>query len=695
VNPLAITLLMLVAGAAFAALAWRKLRIVAALQPQVRWDRPAARLLSVLRNGLLQQRMIRGEWKPGLMHLVIFIGFFSLLLRKLQLIVIGYDETFAISGTAGALFAATKELVEVAVLAAVGYALYRRLLLKPKRLEPNREGLLVLGLIALIMLTDLAFDGFRFAQLAASVPAIAHERDYAPIGAWLAAALSDWPQARLAAGAHFFYWAQMLTVFGFLVLLPLGEHFHIVTALPALFLRRGGPANVVPGVDLAALLDDNADPAALRVGVRSAADLVWKDALDAFTCTECGRCKDACPTFLTGKPLSMKWVNDSLKHHLLAQRGPLLAGADAQAAMPALVGGVIGVDTLWACTTCGYCEAACPIELEHLPKFYRMRQHQVMMAGEFPRELARVFSAYEVQANPWGLPADTRGDWARDCGVAIATSAADVAALDWLFYVGSAESFDPRGQKIARAFADILHAAGVRFAILGAHEPTTGECVRRVGNEMLFQQLARTLVERFDALGVTRIVTCDPHAFNSLKNEYPAFGGHWQVLHHTQLIARLLDAGRIDVQANLERAMLHDPCYLGRHNGEYEAPRAILRRLCRDTPLEFPLQREKAMCCGAGGGRMWMEEKIGQRINVARVQQALPQSPAVIASACPYCAVMLGDGIKGIDREAQIDSKDIAELVAAALLLPTTAATAGAGPGSPSGAAQGPRLHGG
>lgn len=256
-------------------------------------------------------------------------------------------------------------------------------------------------------------------------------------------------------------------------------------------------------------------------------------------------------------------------------------------------------------------------------------------------------------------------------------------SLPTLFYVGSAESFDPRGQKIARAFTDILRAAGVRFAILGAGEPTTGECVRRVGNEMLFQQLARSLVEQFNALGVTRIVTCDPHAFNSLKNEYPAFGGHWQVLHHTQLIAQLLEAGRIDVEATLERAMLHDPCYLGRHNGEFEAPRAILRRLSRDVPLEFPLSREKAMCCGAGGGRMWMEEKIGRRINVARIEQALPQSPAVIASACPYCAVMLGDGIKDIQREAQTTSMDIAELVAAALVRPPMLPTASAGPDKP------------
>jgi Fe-S oxidoreductase len=460
----------------------------------------------------------------------------------------------------------------------------------------------------------------------------------------------------------------MVTVFSFLVLLPAGEHFHIVTALPTLYFRRGRPANVVPGVDLARLMDDSADAAEMKVGVRSAADLVWKDALDAFTCTECGRCKDSCPTFLTGKPLSMKWVNDSLKRHLMDQRKAIVAGGEAAAELPALVGGVISEDTLWACTTCGYCEAACPIELEHLPRFYRMRQHQVMMAGEFPHELKAVFHGYEVQGNPWGLPSDTRGAWAHDLDVPVVQGPEDMASVDWLFYVGSAESFEPRGQKIARAFVEILREAGIRFAILGASEPTTGECVRRAGNEMLFQQLAAALVETFNGLGVKRIVTCDPHAYNSLKNEYPEFGGQWQVVHHSQFIAELLADRRIEVGQVFERVLLHDPCYLGRHNGEYDAPRAVLQRVVKDTPLEFPLHREKAMCCGAGGARMWMEERIGQRINVARVQQGLALAPSIIATACPYCAVMLNDGTKDTHSDEQVATQDIAQLVASAMV---------------------------
>ena len=669
-SPLGITLLMLAGFAGFAWLSWRKLAIVVRLQPELRWDHPAARLKAVLVNGFLQQRMIARDWKPGLMHAVIFLGFMALLLRKLQLIAIGYHEPFVFPGLAGGLFAALKDFVEVAVLAALSYAFWRRYVRPPRRLEPNREALLVLVLITVIMVTDLLYDGFRFALFAGADAGIAHERAFAFAGGAIASALGGLPADTLHAGYQLSYWVQLATVFSFLVILPTGEHFHIATALPTLFFRRGGPTNAVPAVDLEKMMSDDADAGDLRVGVHTARDLIWKDGLDAFTCTECGRCKDACPTFLTGKPLSLKWVNDSLKHHLVAQREALLApapAADAEDPLPPLVGTVISEDTLWACTTCGYCEAACPIELEHLSKFFKLRQHRVMMDGEFPHELKPVFEAYESQSNPWGLPSQTRADWARELEVPRWTAASQAGDFDVLFYVGSAQSFDPRGQKIARAFVQVLKAAGVRFAILGEAETSTGECVRRTGNEMLFQTLATALVETLNGLGVKRIVTADPHAFNSLKNEYPAFGGHWQVEHHSQCIARLLASGRLQLTPRAERVIFHDPCYLGRHNDEFDAPRAVIRSVARDEPLEFELQGPKAMCCGAGGGRMWMEETIGTRINVLRTEQALAQSPRVIATACPYCAVMIDDGLKALNREAEVVNRDIAELVAESL----------------------------
>jgi len=664
-GPIAITLIAAAGIAGFSLLAWRKLAIVAALQPEVRWDRPGERLRKLLALGFLQQRMIAGEPKPGLMHTVIFLGFMTLLVRKVQLLVIGYSPTFVYPGLAGGLYATLKDLVEVAVTAAVLYAFWRRFVLKPRRLEPNREAIVVLSLILAIMVTDFLFDGFRFAYFDGRDGGIAHEQSFAFVGAAIAAGLSGLAPESVAVGMHVSYWIQMLTVFSFLVLLPWGEHFHIVTALPAVFFSRDTPLNRVPAVDLEKIMSDDAGGDDIRVGARTAADLVWKDGFDAFTCTECGRCKDACPTFLTGKPLALKWVHDAVKRHLLEHREAIVAGRHE--ALPPLVGPVISEDTLWACTTCGYCEHACPIELEHLGKFFRLRQHQVMMEGAFPAELKTLFDNVESAGNPWGLPADARADWAKGLDIPLLESAEQAKDLDYLFYVGSAQSFDDRNQKVARAFVKILRAAGVRFAILGPAEGSTGECVRRAGNEMLFQTLARQLVETLNGLGVTRIVTCDPHAFNSLKNEYPAFGGRWQVLHHTQLIDELIRAGRIRPRASFERVIYHEPCYLGRHNGEYEAPRRALAAVCRDAPLEFPLNRMHAMCCGAGGGRFWMEEHIGQRINVTRVEQAAPQQPQTIATACPYCTTMIRDATTQLGREESIATRDIAELVAEAI----------------------------
>ncbi len=432
------------------------------------------------------------------------------------------------------------------------------------------------------------------------------------------------------------------------MLLPTGEQFHIVTALPALFLRRGRPGRSGPPVDLDRALADDADPSALRIGVLTARDPTWKEALDAFTCTECGRCNVACPTFLTDKPHAPKWVHDALKHHPVEQRQSLL---------------------------------------EHLPRFYRLRQHPVMMAGRFPHELKAVFEGSESQANPWGLPAGRRADWARDLDLPRWSDASQAGEVEFLFYVGSAQSYDPRGRRIARAFVKVLRSAGVRFAILGEAEGSTGECARRLGNEMLFQRLAGTLGASLVERGVRHVVTCDLHAFNALSHEVPAFSGPpgaaqaspWTVEHHSQCIARLLREGRLHLgppraaalpgasRAAPRRVVFHDPCHLGRHNGENAAPRAVVALATGAPPLEAALHGPMAMCCGADGGRMWREETVGRRINVLRAEQLLEGSPVLVATACPCCALMIDDGLKALRRDSQVVMRDIAELVAEAL----------------------------
>jgi Fe-S oxidoreductase len=665
-SPLGITLLMLAGFAGFGWLAWRKLAIVVRLQPEVRWDHPAARLKAVLVNGFLQQRMIAREPKAGVMHAVIFLGFMALLLRKLQLIAIGYHEPFVYPGLAGGLFAALKDFVELAVLAALAYAFWRRYVLKPRRLEPNREALLVLSLILVIMLTDLAYDGFRFALFSASDAGIAHERDYAFAGSAIAAQLAGWSPAALQAGYHLSYWVQLITVFSFLVILPTGEHFHIATALPALFFRRGRPGNVVPAVDLDKMMADDADPATLKVGARTVRDLSWKDGLDAFTCTECGRCKDACPTFLTGKPLSLKWVHDGIKHHLLEQREAILAGPpkDGDDPLPPLVGAVIGEDTLWACTTCGYCEAACPIELEHLPEFFKLRQHRVLMDGEFPHELKPVFEAYESQSNPWGLPSQTRADWAKGLDVPRWTDASQAGGFDVLFYVGSAQSFDPRGQKIARALVQVLRAAGVRFAILGEAETSTGECVRRTGNEMLFQTLAAQLVETLNGLGVQRIVTADPHAYNALEKDY---SGLPPVQHISEVIVDAVRSGRLTLTPGdngSKTYIYHDPCYLGRHNALYDLPRQAIDAIPGIRRAEMTGDcRDRSFCCGGGGLMLFYEPEEEQRMGVVRVKMAQEAGADVIITACPFCLVNIEDAIKVAGLEGRMEAIDLCELI--------------------------------
>lgn len=669
-NPILISMLLFLSLAGFFYFSQIKFKIIAQLTPENRFRQPIKRIGKVIKMGFFQSRMIQGEWKAGVMHTIVFWGFTTLLIRKIQLFIIGFEPHFVYPGLLGGLYASFKDVVELAVILAVLYSFYRRFVIRPKRLEPNKEAILILSLIMVIMVTDFLYDGFKFALFSAENEGLAHEREFAFIGHQIANLVGGLPETALKIGYHGFYWIQMVTVLGFLVLLPIGEHFHIVTALPALFFAHNSPLNKVPKVDLEALMaDDDEEEGEMVVGVNTAKDLIWKDGLDVFTCTECGRCKTSCPTWLTDKPLSLKWVNDSLKHHLLDVRDTLQKETLEEDDLPPLIGDIISEDTLWACTTCGYCEAACPIELEHLSKFYKMRQYKVMMDGEFPAELQNAFDNYERQSNPWGLNSATRGEWAEGLDVATIDNAEQVKELDYVFYVGSAQSFDNRNQKVAKAFVKILNEAGVKFAILAGEEGSTGETVRRAGNEMLFQELAGQLIETLNGYDVKKIVTCDPHAFNSLKNEYPEFDGHYDVIHHTQLIDQLLEQGKINVSADFERVIYHEPCYLGRHNNEYEAPRNVLNKLTKDTILEFDMNREKSMCCGAGGGRMWMEETIGKRINITRVEQALEKDPKVIATGCPYCTIMMSDGVAHHEKEEAIQTKDIAELVAEALVI--------------------------
>lgn len=650
-GPLLTVALLLAAGAVFAWTMYRRLAPLRALRPDVRTDRPAERVRALLRFGLGQQRLVDpGERTAGLLHVVIFAAFVVLGLRTVTLFGMGFaGPAFHLpllgeEAVAGRVYGFLKEVVVWgALLAAAGF-LWRRLVTRPDRVTRSAEGVVILLFIAGLMVTDLVFD--------ASVggPAAA---DVAPAG--------------VAA-----FWIHLALILVFLNVLPYGKHFHILTSLPNVFFAR------LPPVAALSKLDLEAEDA--RFGTATAKDLSWKEAWDVYSCTECGRCQTHCPTYVTGKPLSHKEVNRALRHHLVAHAGDLvalakaadLAAREAAAAKLPPLADVIPPETFWACTTCGWCETACPVLIENVPRLVDLRRQKVQVDAEFPDEAQRVFKGIETQGNPWGIGSNKRTEWCEDLDLPRAASG---EPFEYLFFVGCAGAFDDRQKKVSRAVVQILRQAGVSFAILGEEETCTGDAARRLGNEYLFQMQAAALVETLNGHGVKKILVQCPHCLNTLANELPAFGGRYEVVHHAQLIASLRAAGKLPETAAPEgvRAVtFHDPCYLARWNGITEPPREALAGAGLAV-TEMPRNRREGFCCGAGGGRFWLEEKLGTRVNQARVTEAaktLGERGGVVATACPFCLTMMKDAVNETGREETLRVLDVAELVALGLPRP-------------------------
>jgi Fe-S oxidoreductase len=644
--------LIVVAVALFARRAIFLVQTMLTGKPAARWDNVPARLLNVVVYVLGQARLLRGDFWPGLMHATIFWGFIILSLGSLEFFGKGVTEAFSLpflSNTAA--YLVLQDFFSVGVIAAIAYAAFRRLVTRPRRLNLSAEGLVILLLIFGLMVTDLTADAGRILL----APASTDRWQFA--GSALAGLLAVLPAGGVQALFHISWWLHAVLLLGFLVWLPYSKHLHIMAAPFNVFFAPMTPKGHFPTADL-----ENAE----SFGVGAITEFTWKDLFDLYNCTECGRCTSACPANVSGKELDPKWLILNLREHLF-ESGPALIGPGGHGAdETAMVGGVIHDNVLWACTTCRWCVDACPVFIEHVPKIVDMRRWLVLTESRFPAELQPTFRNLENNGNPWQMAWQTRADWAKDLGVRVMSEASQA---EYLYWVGCYGSFDERNKKVARAFVKLLQTAGVDFAILGNEEKCTGEPARRLGHEYLFQTLAQGNIETLKRYRFQKIITACPHCFNTIRSEYPNFDGHFKVIHHTELLDELVRSGRLRVaREREERITYHDPCYLGRYNDVYDPPRRVLRSVCRNELLEMHLCRSKGFCCGGGGGRVWLEENEGRRVNQVRVEQAMEVNPDILASACPFCLTMFEDGVKGKEVADRIKTRDIAELVADSLM---------------------------
>jgi Fe-S oxidoreductase len=574
-----------------------------------------------------------------------------------------------------------KEIAAALAVLGVLYFVYERAVVKPARLTRSWEAYLILGFIGMLMVTEFTFGASR--QLAQGETFTSYEPVTSGIARLLAPLYESSPTAVWALGAAAF-WIHLGIILTFLNFLPQGKHFHVITAFFKVFAQRHTPSAKLRTLNLEA--ED--------FGVKTMRDLTWKQGLDVDSCTECGRCQTHCPTYITGKPLTHKGVNQDLKHWMWNHEGLMATGHDgANSELPPIVGTILQQETVWACTSCGWCEQACPVFIENVPRLIDMRRYQVQVEAQFPTEIQRVFEGIERQGNPWGLAQERRDEWAEDLKLPVW---GDGGTYEYLFFVGCAGSYDDRQKKVSRAMVKILREAKISFATLAKGETCNGDPARRMGNEYLFQTLAKNNVETWNGMGVKAVITQCPHCFNTLKNEYPDLGGNYKVLSHSQLISELIREKRIKLSQVMDQTITyHDPCYLGRHNGVYEEPRDALKAIPGLRVVEMQRSKRESFCCGAGGGRMWMEEKIGTRINHNRANEVAltlahakdPSTPypsatdrdrpgkvgdfkgdaqGTVAVACPFCNTMLRDAMNDTGRE-NLKVRDVAELVAEAM----------------------------
>jgi len=648
-SALALVALLATAGIVFGRRALLLTRLVQLGKPSQRFDDVPRRV----RNEavvVLGQRKLFQRLGPGLIHAFIFWGFLVLFPTIVMATIGAVDENASLPWLASqGWFAFLVDLFCLLVLVGVASAFWIRKVQRPERFRGSHKGEadLILLWIAGIVLTLLLWHASRIALGLNEYPA-----GWSP----LANAISNvfGTGSTTEALERVFVWAHLLLVFGFLAYLPHSKHLHIMTAAVNVWFGRTRARGRLEPLDFTV-----EDESAMRFGSSTIADMTWKQMVDTMSCTECGRCQDVCPAYATGKELSPKLLIMGLRDQLFAE-GPNLLADPAGFQPTPLVPNAVSDDVVWDCVTCGACVQECPVAIEHVDHIVDLRRHLVMVEGRFPAEGETMLRDVERSQNPWGKPQVERADWTG--GLDVRVLQPGEAPPEVLYWVGCAASFDERARTTARSTAKLLQAAGVDFAILGPRECCTGDPARRMGNEYTYQSYAEQNVATMNEAGVKKIVASCPHCFNTLANEYPDFGGDYEVVHHTELLTQLLREGRLEPVAGTEEITYHDSCYLARHNDVLEAPREIVSRIGK--PLEMARSGKRTFCCGAGGAHMWMEER-GSQINEARVAEADATGASTLAVACPYCTVMLDDGVRSTGSQLQV--VDVATLLVEAV----------------------------
>ncbi|MDP4193885.1 MAG: heterodisulfide reductase-related iron-sulfur binding cluster [Bacteroidota bacterium] len=633
-------------------------------QKEDRFDNIGERIKNVLKIAFGQSKLLRDP-VAGTIHFLIFWGFMLFLFAVIESLLQGFYSPFSLRflGPIYSLITITQDIFGVFVIISVLAALYRRLIVHVPRLEVGHKGKMdAVFILCMILVVVLSMFGMNIASLAVNNFAL-NPYEVRPLSAAISPLLFSSNSSAAPVVYEICWWIHIVFVLSFLNFLPYSKHLHVLSSIPNVFFSRlKDKRNFLKKLNLE---DENAE----SFGVADIEHLTWKQMLDGYTCTECGRCTAVCPAANTGKLLSPRKIMVDIRKRTVEKAPLLIAGPseDGNEENKAilekhLVHDFITPQELWACTTCMACVQECPVMIEHVDAIVDMRRNLVLTESDFPSELNPVFKNLETNFTPWAFNWQDRANWAE--GMNIKTMAEDPNG-EYLFWVGCAGSFDSRYQKVTKAFATLMQKANIDFRILGTEEKCNGDTARRLGNEYLAQMMMMENVETLNNYGVKKIVTACPHCYNSLKKDFKQFGGNFEVKHHSELISEMLDQGKLELkqESTINKVTFHDSCYLGRYNGIFDSPRNSLNKIKGLELVEMKRNKDRGFCCGAGGGRMFLEETEGTRINVERTREALETNAETIASACPFCMTMLTDGVKAFDKADDIAVKDISEIV--------------------------------